>query len=102
MNLGNYEASKYFRRFNRTDEFHGNVFCLTHPDSEGPVNWAHHEKVVVCDEKLAFISGIDFSIGRWDVHGRYPLFDKGEVKTWPANDYWNQFNVKLELKIYSI
>ena len=37
MGLGNYEACKYFRRFTRelTPEEHGNVFCVTHPDSEG-------------------------------------------------------------------
>ena len=37
MGLGNYAACKYFRRFTRelTPEEHGNVFCVTHPDSEG-------------------------------------------------------------------
>ena len=101
MGLGNYEACKYLRRFNRKGtclpslflitfvivfvitqliclclqknysignlrkegESHGNIFCLTHPDSEGPMNWAHHEKIIVCDEKVAFVSGIDLSIG---------------------------------------
>ena len=58
------------------------------------MNWAHHEKLIVCDEKIAFISGIDLSIGRWEKHGDYPLFDNREVKTWLGNDYWNQFNVK--------
>ena len=71
MGLGNYEASKYFRRYNRTENWHGNVFCLSHPDSEGPLNWAHHEKLVVCDEKIAFISGIDLSIGRWTEFDKY-------------------------------
>ena len=95
MGLGNYEASKYLRRFNRQEgNNHGNIFCLTHPDSEGPMNWAHHEKLIVCDEEIAFVSGIDLSIGRWELHGQYPLYDNGEVKTWKGNDYWNQFNVK--------
>ena len=62
MGLGNYEASKYFRRFTRNEkdvgnDHHGNVFCVTPPDSEGPLNWAHHEKLVVCDEEIAFIAG---------------------------------------------
>ena len=103
MGLGNYEACKYFRRFTRelTPEEHGNVFCVTHPDSEGPLNWAHHEKLVVCDEEIAFISGMDLSIGRWDLHGRFPLFDDGPEgeRTWIGNDYWNQFNVKPRMNI---
>ena len=70
------------------------------PD-EGPLNWAHHEKLVVCDEEIAFISGMDLSIGRWDLHGRFPLFDDGPEgeRTWIGNDYWNQFNVKPRMNI---
>ena len=60
MGLRNYEAGQFLRRFNREpDAEHGNIFCLTHPTSEGPLIWAHHEKLVVCDEKVAFVSGID-------------------------------------------
>ena len=67
----------------------------------GPLNWAHHEKLVVCDEEIAFISGMDLSIGRWDLHGRFPLFDDGPEgeRTWIGNDYWNQFNVKPRMNI---
>ena len=69
------------------------------------MNWAHHEKLVVCDEEIAFVSGIDLSIGRWELHGKYPLYDSGVVKddqpihTWKGNDYWNQFNVKPECNL---
>ena len=60
VGLRNYEAGQFLRRFNREpDAEHGNIFCLTHPTSEGPLIWAHHEKLVVCDEKVAFVSGID-------------------------------------------
>ena len=38
------------------------------------------------------MSGIDLAIGRWDVHGKYPLFDKGPKKTFPGNHFWNMFN----------
>ena len=95
LGLGNYEATKFFRRFTRkTDEDHGNVFTLTHPDMDGPVLWAHHEKMVVIDEKIAFVSGIDLARGRWEIHKEYPIFDNKLVKTFPGNDYWNQFNTK--------
>ena len=29
------------------------------------MNWAHHEKIIVCDEQVAFVSGIDLSIGKF-------------------------------------
>ena len=28
--------------------------------------WSHHEKVVVIDQSLAFVGGIDLAFGRWD------------------------------------
>jgi len=36
------------------DKDHGNIFTLTHPDLDGPIMWAHHEKIVVIDEQVAF------------------------------------------------
>jgi len=41
------------------------------------------------------VSGIDLAIGRWDVHGKYPLFDKGAKKTFPGNHFWNMFNDQI-------
>ena len=38
-------------------------------------------------------------LGRWELHGKYPLYDNGEVKTWRGNDYWNQFNVKPQCNL---
>lgn len=38
---------------------------LMHPDL---CMWGHHEKVVVIDQTLAFVGGIDLCNGRWDTH----------------------------------
>ena len=42
---------------------------LRHPDRVGAdVNdflWAHHEKIVVIDQAVAFVGGIDLCYGRW-------------------------------------
>lgn len=35
-------------------------------DDEFPVGGAHHEKLVVIDDRLAFLGGIDLTAGRWD------------------------------------
>lgn len=30
--------------------------------------WSHHDKIVVVDQKIAFVGGIDLCYGRWDDH----------------------------------
>ncbi len=41
-------------------------------DSEHPLHAAHHQKIVCIDEKLAFVGGIDLTVGRWDTHAHLP------------------------------
>uniref|UniRef100_H2Z4U4 Phospholipase n=1 Tax=Ciona savignyi TaxID=51511 RepID=H2Z4U4_CIOSA len=45
-----------------------NIRVMRHPDlSPGEtLLWAHHEKIVVVDQTVAFIGGIDLCYGRWD------------------------------------
>ena len=35
-------------------------------DTEHPIYAAHHQKIVVVDDRLAFVGGIDLTIRRWD------------------------------------
>jgi phosphatidylserine/phosphatidylglycerophosphate/cardiolipin synthase-like enzyme len=35
-------------------------------DTEHPVYAAHHQKIVVIDDRLAFVGGIDLTVRRWD------------------------------------
>jgi len=43
---------------------------IRHPDHVAGSNrvllWAHHEKIVVIDQKTAFLGGLDLCYGRWD------------------------------------
>lgn len=46
--------------------------------------WTHHEKLVIIDQTLAFVSGIDLCYGRWD-NQKHRLMDNykkpsGEVR----------------------
>jgi len=41
-------------------------------DGKHPVGASHHEKVVVIDDKVAFIGGIDLGRRRWDTHEHDP------------------------------
>ncbi|XP_046394345.1 phospholipase D1 [Ischnura elegans] len=61
-----------------------NIKVLRHPDhaKAGVFLWAHHEKIVVVDQSIAFLGGIDLCYGRWDdpVHR---LTDVGGVQLQP-------------------
>lgn len=54
---------------------------------DGFFKWAHHEKIVIIDEKIAFVGGMDLCFGRYDLPS-HPLVDT-EGKTWPGKDYYN-------------
>lgn len=53
---------------------------MRHPDhvSSSVYLWAHHEKIVVIDQSVAFVGGIDLAYGRWD-DGEHRLTDVGSV-----------------------
>ncbi|XP_074110458.1 phospholipase D isoform X1 [Cotesia typhae] len=57
-----------------------NIKVFRHPDHArvGVILWAHHEKIVVVDQKLAFVGGIDLCYGRWD-NNEHRLTDLGSV-----------------------
>ncbi|XP_053428704.1 phospholipase D1 isoform X2 [Nycticebus coucang] len=54
---------------------------MRHPDhvSSSVYLWAHHEKLVIIDQSVAFVGGIDLAYGRWDDH-EHRLTDVGSVK----------------------
>lgn len=53
---------------------------MRHPDhvSSSVYLWAHHEKIVVIDQSVAFVGGIDLAYGRWDDR-EHRLTDVGSV-----------------------
>ncbi|XP_039258674.2 phospholipase D1-like isoform X3 [Styela clava] len=60
-----------------------NIRVLRHPDhittTKDSLLWAHHEKIVIIDQKIAFVGGIDLCYGRWDNH-EHRLTDMGSDK----------------------
>ncbi|KAF3066559.1 Phospholipase D1 [Daldinia childiae] len=77
----------------------GNITVMRHPDHNFLENaadmtfyWAHHEKFIVIDYKMAFIGGLDLCFGRWDDHQHilsdvHPEGVRNEV--WPGQDFNN-------------
>ncbi|EJW71096.1 hypothetical protein WUBG_18000, partial [Wuchereria bancrofti] len=72
-NIKAYDEFFYLRGFH---------LVLRHPDhyiSSGTFFWAHHEKLIVIDQLIAFVGGVDLCFGRWD-DCRHKLADCGSVK----------------------
>lgn len=67
-----------------------NIKVLQHP-SDLICWWSHHEKIVIIDQEIAFMGGLDLCFGRMDNH-EHKLLDlegtHGEV-FWPGIDYSN-------------
>jgi phosphatidylserine/phosphatidylglycerophosphate/cardiolipin synthase-like enzyme/uncharacterized membrane protein YdjX (TVP38/TMEM64 family) len=43
-----------------------------HMDKHHPVGASHHQKIVVIDDQVAFVGGLDFTLGRWDTPEHKP------------------------------
>ncbi|XP_058723509.1 phospholipase D zeta 1 [Vicia villosa] len=68
---------------------HENVRVLRYPDhfSTGVYLWSHHEKLVIVDNHICFIGGLDLCFGRYDS----PEHKVGDIPPliWPGKDYYN-------------
>ncbi|KAM9317142.1 phospholipase D1 [Gastrophryne carolinensis] len=75
---------------------HPNIKVMRHPDhmSSSVYLWAHHEKIVVIDQSVAFVGGIDLAYGRWD-DDEHRLTDVGSVKRIVAAQSTNAINTIL-------
>jgi phospholipase D1/2 len=71
------------------NNLHPNIHALMHPNYYVPSMWSHHQKLVVCDESLAFIGGIDLCYGRYE-DSDYNITDPEETN-FPGRDYCNVF-----------
>uniref|UniRef100_A0A9J7YXQ6 Phospholipase n=1 Tax=Cyprinus carpio carpio TaxID=630221 RepID=A0A9J7YXQ6_CYPCA len=77
--------SEYSKR--TLQQLHPNIKVMRHPDhvSSSVYLWAHHEKIVVIDQSVAFVGGIDLAYGRWD-DLEHRLTDIGSVtRTLPVS-----------------
>lgn len=56
--------------FSRSRRRHRRI--LRRGDAKHPTGGSHHQKVVVVDDRLAFVGGLDFKTGRWDTPRHRP------------------------------
>jgi phospholipase D1/2 len=62
-----------------------NIKVMRHPQFK-PLQWSHHQKFVVIDDKHAFAGGVDFSTGRFDWHEHHVV--DPEAKYWWGIDFY--------------
>ncbi|XP_029649111.1 phospholipase D1-like [Octopus sinensis] len=72
--------NSYYSKRTLMSLHHENIKVLRHPDHVpgGVYLWAHHEKLVVVDQKSAFLGGFDLCYGRWDCQN-HRLDDLGSI-----------------------
>ncbi|XP_078159578.1 phospholipase D zeta 1-like isoform X2 [Carex rostrata] len=90
-----YKEVTYYLKINsiyskrRLLNVHENIRVLRYPDhiSSGVYLWSHHEKIVIVDNQICFIGGLDLSFGRYD----NPEHKVGDFppSIWPGKDYYN-------------
>ncbi len=67
-----------------------------HMDSEHPIGGSHHQKVVVLDDRMAFVGGIDLTVSRWDTPEHRP-HDPRRIN--PSGEHYGPFHdVQLALE----
>ncbi|PIL22872.1 hypothetical protein GSI_15568 [Ganoderma sinense ZZ0214-1] len=80
----------------RLTSLHPNIMVQRSPShfQTGTFYWAHHEKLCVIDQAIAFMGGLDHCFGRWDTP-QHVLIDDPDLNSetsehiWPGKDYSN-------------
>lgn len=65
---------------------HAGVKVIRHPPFT-PIYWSHHQKMVVVDQDIAFVGGVDLCFGRYDTSDHELVDTTGDI--WPGKDYYN-------------
>ena len=102
----------------RLMELHPNIVVQRSPShlKTGTFYWAHHEKLCVVDQMVAFMGGFDLCFGRYDTPSHPlvddaamgpstttdpsllgPALDGAEAHIWPGQDYANERKVEWQI-----
>ena len=76
------------------EALHPNIHVLRHPLNKLSFLWSHHEKLVIIDQNIAYVGGIDLCWGRFDTND-HPIFEPKKdgfdaQYLFPGIDYSNQ------------
>ena len=76
---------------------HPNIQITRHPKGTKSILWSHHEKLVIIDQRIAFVGGVDLCWGRYDINS-HPIVEeenKDKLYYYPGSDYINERQVDL-------
>ena len=79
------------------NKLHENIKVTRHPKGTSSILWSHHEKLVIIDQKIAFVGGLDLCWGRYDTN-QHPIVEeenKTHIYYYPGSDYINERQVDL-------
>ena len=68
----------------KLNHLHENIECFRHMSGlEDNKLWSHHEKLVIVDQHIAFVGGIDLCSGRWDddIEGETKNSNSSQIKS---------------------
>ncbi|CAO3699468.1 unnamed protein product [Rhizopus microsporus] len=71
---------------------HPNIIVQRHANLTSSPFWAHHEKILVIDNRLAFVGGLDLCFGRYDTQAHELTdYDSADIswEVFPGQDYSN-------------
>jgi phosphatidylserine/phosphatidylglycerophosphate/cardiolipin synthase-like enzyme len=73
------------------NNLHENIKVTRHPKNRLDLLWSHHEKIVIIDQKVGYVGGIDLCWGRFDNknHLLSEEVKEDEVYLWPGIEYNN-------------
>ena len=70
---------------------HPNIQVERHPLNSLDLLWSHHEKLVIIDQIIGYVGGLDLCWGRWDTH-QHPIYEEPNAEqkyNFPGIDYSN-------------
>ena len=73
------------------EALHPNIQVERHPQNCTDLLWSHHEKLVIIDQIIGYVGGLDLCWGRWDTH-EHPIYEEPNDRqeyNFPAIDYSN-------------
>ena len=85
-----YNDSKYAKK--KLESLSDNIEVIAHPGNF-IFMWSHHEKMIVIDQYIGFMGGLDLCYGRMDTNKHLlhdPSWTEDKSKSWfPGIDYYN-------------
>jgi phospholipase D1/2 len=70
-------------------DWHRHPRVRAHLASDHPPGASHHQKLVVIDDAVAFVGGLDLTIARWDTREHQPTHDRRRL---PRGDLYPPFH----------